>query len=149
MKPILLTGFVAAIFLQALATDKPMKLSDMPLAVQKTIREQTRGATIIGTLTEIENGETFYECESLQNGRTRDFLVDKTGSVVEIEDQASLEEVPERVKMAVQRAASTGKLTKLERVKRGNAITYEAAVVKNGKKTGMELRPDGSPTKKH
>ena len=148
MKPILLTGFIAVIFLQALAADKPMKLSDMPLAVQKTIREQTGGATIIGTLTEIENGKTFYECESLVNGRTRDFLVDKTGAIVEVEDQVSLGEVPPRVNTAVRRAAAGGRLTKLERVKRGDTITYEAAVVKNGKKTGMESGRDGSALKK-
>ena len=148
MKPIVVTTFAALAFLQTFATDKPMKLSDMPLVVQKTIREQTRGATIMGTLTEIENGKTFYECESLLNGRTRDFLVDKTGVVVEVEDQVSLEEVPNAVKRVVQRAASGGKLTKLERVKRGAEITYEAAVIKNGKKTGMELQPDGSPIKK-
>jgi len=148
MKPILMAGFAAVVFVQASATEKPMKLSDMPPVVQKTIREQTIGATITATLTEIENGKTLYECESLLNGRTRDFLVDRTGAVVEVEDQASLEEVPPAVKIAVQRAASGGKLTKLERVKRGNEITYEAAVVRNGKKTGMELRPDGSPIKK-
>ena len=149
MKRIVLAGLVLSVLLPASATDKPMKLSDMPPIVQETIRQQTKSASIRRTLTEIENGETFYECESLQNGRTRDFLVDKTGAMVEVEDQVSLEEVPAPVKMVVQRSASGGKLTKLQRVKRGNAITYQAAVIKNGKKTGMELRPDGSPTKKH
>ena len=149
MKRIVLAGLVLSVLLPASATDKPMKLSDMPPIVQETIRQQTKSASIRRTLTEIENGETFYECESLQNGRTRDFLVDKTGAVVEVEDQVSLKEVPPPVKIAVEHAASGGKITKLERVKRGNTVTYEAAVVKNGTKTGMELRPDGSPTKKH
>jgi len=148
MKPIVLAGLAAVAFLQTSATDKPVKLSDMPLVVQQTIREQTRGAIITGTLVENENGKILYECESLLKGQTRDFLVDDTGAVVELEDQVSLEEVPQAVKIAVQRVASGGRLTKLERVKRGNTITYEAAVMKNGKKTGMELRPDGSPLKK-
>jgi hypothetical protein len=119
MKRIVLAGLVLTVLLPASATDKPMKVSDMPAVVQDTIRQQTKSASIRRTLTEIENRETFYECESLQNGRTRDFLVDKTGAVVEVEDQASLEEVPAPVKMVVQRAASGVKLTKLERVKEG------------------------------
>src|SRR5437868_5040746 len=121
-----------------------MNLSDIPPIVQETIRQQTKSASIRRTLTEIENGETLYECESLQNGRTRDFLVDKTGAIVEVEDQVSLGEVPQPVNTAVRRAAAGGRLTKLERVKRGDTITYEAAVVKNGKKTGMQFGRDGS-----
>ena len=130
-----------------LAADKPMRLKDMPLVVQKTIRNETKGAKITGTLTEVEDGKTLYEVETLVNGHTRDFLVNEQGAVVEVEEGVSVDSVPGPVKAALEKAASGGKLTKLERVKRGEIVTYEASVLKNGKKTGMELRADGSRIK--
>jgi hypothetical protein len=45
-------------------------------------------------------------------------------------------------------AGARGKVTKLEAVKKDGKITsYEVTVVKNGKKMGLELNPDGTRVK--
>ena len=65
------------------------------------------------------------------------------------EDEVEEGEIPVAVKAVVDKAAAGGgKITKLEAVKHdGKIIGYEATVVKNGKKTSLELKPDGSSTK--
>jgi hypothetical protein len=142
----------SAFAFSALAADKPIKFSELPAVVQKTMLKETRatGAKIKNTLVELEGGKTYYECESiLANGKTRDFLVDPQGNVSEVEDQVEESELPAAVKAVVEKtAAGGGKITKLEAVKKDGKITgYEATVVKNGKKTGLELNPDGTKVK--
>lgn len=134
------------------AADKPIKFSDLPAIVQKTMTDETKatGARIKNTLIELEDGKAYYECESiLANGKTRDFLVDPQGKLYEVEDEVEESEIPAPVKAVVDKEASGGgKITKLEAVKHDGKITgYEATVVKNGKKTGLELNPDGTKAK--
>lgn len=134
------------------ATDKPIKFSDLPAVVQKTMTKETQntGAKIKNTLIEVEDGKTYYECESiLANGKTRDFLVDPQGNVYEVADEVEEAEIPAAVKAVVDKAAAGGgKITKLEAVKHKGKITgYEATVVKDGKKIGLELNPDGTKAK--
>ena len=142
-----------AFFVEILsAADKPIKFSDLPAIVQKTMTDETKAtaAKIKNTLVEVEHGKTYYECESiLANGKTRDFLVDPQGKIYEVEDEVEEGEIPAAVKAVVDKAAAGGgKITKLETVKHDGKITgYEVTVVKNGKKTGFELNPDGTKTK--
>lgn len=136
----------------AFAADKPMKFSELPAVVQKTMLTETQatGAKIKHILVEVEDGKTYYECESiLANGKTRDFLVDVQGNVSEVEDEVEESEIPAAVKAVVERTvAGGGKVTKLEAVKKNGKITgYEASVVRNGKKTALELNPDGTKAK--
>lgn len=153
MKSKVLVFFAAAAFtITTFAADEPVKFSELPAAVQKTMLKETQatGAKIKNTLIEIEDGKTYYGCESiLANGKTRDFLVDPQGNVSEVEDQIEESELPVAVKAVVEKtAAGGGKVTKLESVKKDGKITsYEATVVKNGKKTGLELNPDGTKVK--
>ena len=143
----------AAVFAVAgFAADKPVKFADLPAGVQKTMLKETEatGAKIKNTLVEVEDGKTYYECESiLANGKTRDFLVDPRGNVAEVEDEVEAGEVPAAVKAAVEKAAAGGgRITKLEAVKKNGKVTgYEASITKNGKKTGLALHPDGTRAK--
>jgi hypothetical protein len=52
---------VAAAYAQD--TEKKVKMSDLPEPVRKTVREQSKGATIRGLAKETENGITSYEVE--------------------------------------------------------------------------------------
>ena len=142
------TLLVGALF----AADKPIKFSDLPAVVQKTMTNETKttGAKIKNTLVEVEDGKTYYECESvLANGKTRDFLVDPRGKIYEVEDEVGESEIPAVVRAALDKAtAGGGKITKLEAVKHDGKITrYEATVVKDGKTTGLALKPDGTRAK--
>jgi hypothetical protein len=145
--------FAAAAFAaSAFAADKPIKFSELPAVVQRTMLGETKatGARIKNTLVEIEDGQTYFECESiLADGKTRDFLVDPKGNVHEVEEQVEESEIPAAVKAVVENAAAGGgKITRLEAVKKnGKTTRYEASVVKNGKRMGLELNPDGTSAK--
>jgi uncharacterized membrane protein YkoI len=133
-----------------LVGDTPIKFKDLPPVVQKTMLAEANGAKIKNTLVEKEGGKTFYECETvLANGKTRDFLVDTQGKVCEVEDETEMDEIPAAVKAVVEKAAANGgKITKLEVAKvNAKVVRYEASIVKKGKKSGLEINPDGSLVK--
>lgn len=68
-----------------IAAEKKVKLAELPARVQKTVQEQTKNAQLKGLSKEVENGKTFYEIETIVNGKSRDLLVDPSGQIVEVE----------------------------------------------------------------
>jgi len=131
----------------ALAAEKPAKLSDLPPAVQKAIEAQTKGAEIKGFSTETEKGKTFYEAETRLNGRGRDLLFDKTGTLVEVEEETALDAIPAPARSAIQKKAGDGKVLKVEMVTSGSRVSYEAEIEKNGKKSEFAVKSDGTASK--
>jgi uncharacterized membrane protein YkoI len=139
-----LTGMLPAITLlvgAGVAAETRVKLLDLPAPVQKTVGEQTQNAELRALSREIEGGKTFYEIETIVNGKSRDLLVDPTGRIVEIEEATTLESVPGAVKAAL---APKGKILKIETVTKGSAVSYEAVVSKNGKKSEVAVEADGT-----
>jgi uncharacterized membrane protein YdfJ with MMPL/SSD domain len=47
-------------------------------------------------------------------------------------------------KAAIQKAAQNGKVLKVETVTKGSAVSYEAVVSKNGKKSEVAVEADGT-----
>ncbi len=70
----------------SLGAERKVQMKDLPAAVQKAIQDQTAGAELKGVSKEVEGGKTFYEAETVVDGRTRDLLFDASGKLVEIED---------------------------------------------------------------
>jgi hypothetical protein len=130
----------------AFAQEKKIKRSELPAAVEKTVVEQSKGATIQGFNEEKENGQTTYEVEMLVNGHTKDVQMDANGVVIEIEEQVDLQAVSGDVKAGLQAKAGKGKITKIESLtKKDKLVAYEAQVVTDGKKSEVQVGPDGKP----
>jgi hypothetical protein len=70
--------------LGAVASEKAVKMKDLPPAVQKAAQEQTKGSELKGLAKEVEKGKTFYEAETVIHGRARDLLFDDAGALVEV-----------------------------------------------------------------
>jgi uncharacterized membrane protein YkoI len=136
-----LSRTLMAVALLAGAAETKIKLADLPAPVRKTVQEQTKNAELKGLSKEVENGKTFYEIETIVNGKSRDLLVDPSGSIVELEEATTLESVPAAVKAAL---APRGKILKIETVTKGTAVSYEAVVSKNGKKSEIAVEADGT-----
>ena len=137
---------VLAVSQRALAQDneKKIKRSGLPPAVEKSVVEQSQGATIRGFSREQEHGQTFYEAELLINGHSKDVLLDADGTVVEIEEQVPADSLSPQVHDGLQAKAGKGKLVKVESLtKKGKLVAYEAQVVTNGKKSEVQVGPDG------
>jgi uncharacterized membrane protein YkoI len=130
----------------ASAQEKKIKRSDLPPAVEKTVAAQSEGATIKGFSTEKEKGQTLYEVELMVNGHSKDISMAADGSIVEIEEQVVLDSLSADVKAGLQTKAGKGKILKVESLtKKGKLVAYEAQVETNGKKSEVQVGPDGKP----
>jgi len=135
----LLSGTIAA-------QEKQLKRSDLPAPVQKTADEQSKGATVTGYKKETEAGKPAYEVKMTINGHSKDVTIDPSGNLIEIEEQVALETLPAAVRDGLQKKAGAGKITKVESItKHGAIVAYEAKVLTAGKKTEVQVGPDGKP----
>jgi hypothetical protein len=130
----------------ASAQEKKIKRSDLPPAVEKTVAAQSEGATIRGFSTEKEKGQTLYEVEMTVNGHSKDISMTADGSIVEIEEQVAVDSLSPEVKAGLQAKAGKGKILKVESLtKKGKLVAYEAKVDTDGKKSEVQVGPDGKP----
>lgn len=133
-----------AVSTHAQEREEKISRSDLPAAVEKTVLAQSQGATIRGFNKEKENGKMYYETELTVNGHSKDILIDPAGSVVEIEEQVDLAALPPAVQTGLQAKAGRGKLGKVESItKHGKLVAYEAKVVTRGKRSEIQVGPDG------
>jgi len=130
----------------ASAQEKKIKRSDLPPAVEKTVAAQSTGATIRGFSTEKENGQTLYEVEMTVNGHSKDISIAADGFIVEIEKQVALDSLSPEVIAGLQAKAGKGKILKVESLtKKDKLVAYEAQVETNGKKSEVQVGPEGKP----
>jgi hypothetical protein len=126
------------------AAGKILDTRKLPPAVQKTVQEQTKGATIVGLAKEVENGKTQYELETKINGHNRDLIIDTTGKVTEVEEEVDIATLPAAIQAEVKKSLGTAKVLLFESVTQNGTLTgYEAAVEKGGKKSSVSMGPDG------
>ena len=118
---------------------------ELPPAVERTVAQQSQGATIRGFSKEIENRQTTYEMElSLAGGRTRDITMDAAGDVIEVEEEMGLDSVPPLVLQAITARAGAAPVSRVERItKLGTVVAYEAHLTVNGQRQEMQVGPNG------
>jgi len=126
------------------AQEKKLKRSDLPPAVEKTVAEVSKGATIKGFSKETENGKTTYEVEMEVNGHSKDVEMDPSGVIIEVEEEVSIYSLSAGVKAGLNAKAAGGKILKVESLtKNGKIVAYEAKVEAAGKKSEIQVGPDG------
>jgi hypothetical protein len=127
------------------AAEKRVKIANLPKPVQTTMREQSKGARILGVTSEVEGGKTIYELETVIGQRHRDLLIDGSGKVVEIEVGLDLATLPAALQAGIKQQAPTGKATGVESLAKGDGVVYayEVHVTTAGKKRSFQLTPDG------
>jgi hypothetical protein len=132
--------------LPALAQEKKLQKSDLPAAVQKTADEQSKGATVKGYSSEVEDGKLTYEVQLTVNGHGRDVAIDANGVLLEVEDEVDMTTLPAAVQDGLKKKAGTGKILKVESLtKKGKLVAYEAVVQDGTKKKEIQVGPDGKP----
>jgi hypothetical protein len=138
----LITGM--AILTPSQAQEKKIKREELPPAVEKTVAEQSRGATIKGFSTELEKGERLYEVELTVNGHVKDISMDKDGKIVEVEEEVAMDSLPPEVKAGLTSAAGSGTITRVESLtKGGKLVAYEAGVKNGPKHSEVQVGPNG------
>lgn len=129
----------------AMAADKPLKLQDLPPAVQKAMQEETKGSIVKGYAQETEHGKVLYEVETKREGQARDILFDPRGALVSVEEEVTLDAIPAEARAAIEKAAAGGRVGMVEKVTEGSEVKYEAHVTKGAKKSEVVVKADGSP----
>jgi uncharacterized membrane protein YkoI len=140
----LATACTVAVSLGASAQEKKIEQSSLPPAVQKTVQEQSQGATIKGFSTEREHGKKVYEAEMMVNGHTRDVQIAQDGSLNGIEEEVAFDRLPTDVQTSLTARAAGAKITKVESLtKHDKLVAYEAATLRGAKKGEIQVGPDG------
>jgi hypothetical protein len=128
------------------AQEKKIKRSDLPPLVEQTVAAQSSGATIRGFSQERESGQTYYEAEMMVDGHSKDVLIDAKGAVVEVEEEVAIDALPAAVKAGLIAKAGVGKILKVESIKKHDKlVAYEAKVNSKGKRSEVQVGPDGKP----
>jgi hypothetical protein len=126
------------------AQEKKIKREQLPPAVEKTVAEQSKGATIRGFSTEIEKGKRLYEAELTVNGHGKDISMDKNGNIVEVEEEVSMDSLATAVRDGLKHAAGAGTIGKIESLtKNGKLVAYEAVVKTGTKRSEIQVGPNG------
>jgi uncharacterized membrane protein YkoI len=133
--------------ISAQGAEKKPTLRDLPPAVQETVKAQGKDATLRGLATELMDGVTVYEVELTVRGRTRDMILDAEGKILTVEDQTTLDEIPEGARAAIQKAVGTGKLTFVEKVTQGATTFYEGHIRDGANISEVKVDADGRPVK--
>src|ERR1700730_5374147 len=137
---------LCAVLTTAQGQEKRINRSDLPPAVENGVARQSHGAIVRGFSQEKENGQTFYEAELMVDGHTKDVLMNADGTVVEVEEQIAIKHLSPSVLNGLQGKARNGKLVKVESLtKKDKLVAYEAEVLTNGKKSEVQVGPDGKP----
>ena len=130
----------------AFAQEVRVERSQMPDADQKTADEQSKGATVHGYFMEINGGRILYKVELTVNGHSKDVIIDSKGNILKTEDEVALDKLPAAVRRALQKKAGPGTIKRTESItKLGSIVAYEAKVITNGKKSEVQVGPDGMP----
>jgi hypothetical protein len=128
------------------AQERTIKRAELPAAVQQALVKQTEGATIRSLSVEKENGQAFYEAALTVNGHTKDISMDGAGNVAEVEEEIAFDSLPTTVKDGLRSKAGNGKIVKVESLtKHHKLVAYEAKVIKEGKKSEVQVGPQGQP----
>jgi len=137
---------VTVLFAGGIASGQEHKIkhAELPAAVEKTVMAQSQSATIRGFSIEKEHGQVFYEAELIVEGHTKNILMDAKGQIVEVEEEVVFEQLPATVKTGLLAKAARGEIKKVESLtKHDKLVAYEAQVVTNGKRSEIQVGPEG------
>jgi hypothetical protein len=153
MRPRLTAAFLATLIAataQGTLTQAETHVScnTLPAAVLHQAKIEAGDATIHGCVKDKENGKLIYEVETLADGRSKDIVLDASGSVLEVEQEVAASSLPAAVSDAIARAAHGAKVGKIESVTRGGAISsYETTIVEKGRRREVAFNPQGAAVK--
>ena len=130
------------------AQERKIKREQLPPDVEKTVARESEGATVKGFATEVEHGRKLYEASLVVNGHTKDILIDRSGTIVEVEEQVTLDSLPATVQDALRKMAGTGTITVIESLtKNDQLVAYEAQVKHGKRRSEIQVGPNGETLK--
>ena len=126
------------------AGERKLARNEVPAAVLAAADEQSKGARVRGYSSEMENGHLEYEVDMVVNGHDKDVMFAPDGRVMEVEEAINMDALSPEVQAGLKAKAAAGRITKIESVtKGGKIVAYEALVMTAGKRSEIQVGPDG------
>jgi hypothetical protein len=146
---LLATALLAGIAASPIArAESHVPCNTLPAAVLSHVKTEAGDATIRGCVKDKENGKVIYEVETLKDGKSRDIVLDSSGSVLEVEQEVTPSSLPLPVSDAIVKAAKGGKVGKIEAVtRRGTIASYETTITSDGRRREVAFSPEGLSVK--
>ena len=134
------------IILSSVSYSQEMRISrkQVPAAVINAFKIAYPKAKIKGTNIETKEGIAYYEIESKDGKTSRDVLYTKDGTVSEIEEIISTDQLPQPIMDALTKNHSNGKIKSIEKNIQGTVTTYEVILLSGKKKTELVFSTDGN-----
>lgn len=157
MRRIVCVG-VAVVFGLALTAglafaEKEVKVSldKVPAKVKDAIQKEVKDGKIEVIEQKTKDGKTFYEVEYAKDAKKMEFCVTPEGTVTPGDDEkevkVTLDQVPAKVKEAIQKQVQGGEIKEIEQKGEGEKATYEIEYLKDGKKAEFCLTAEGAAAK--
>ena len=143
-----LAGLLGSLMLgaAAMADEESIPVKQLPSAVRKAAKAKFPKAKIEEAAKEVEDGETIYEVTLKVKGHAVDVAMKADGTILEIEKEVSLDQLPKAVKKALASKYPNAKISKVEEITKGEdgPVLYEVVlaseVVLNAK--GKSVKSD-------
>ena len=107
------------------AQEKKISQRELPAAVRTAFEKTYPHAKIQGASEEVEKGKKLYEIESTDGTVRRNLLLEADGTIVEIEEEIAVSELPATVKATIQKKYPSDKIEMVEKITRGSTEEYE------------------------
>ena len=108
--------------------DKVVKLSELPAAVAKAIKDAAGDAKLGKITLGDEDGTPAYETKWEAGGHKHEIAVAKDGKVLSLEEIIKLAEAPEAVRAAITKEAGENKVLEVEKVLEKGKTFFEAEI---------------------
>jgi len=151
----------------ALGREPAITFSELPVAVQKTVKEQQAGRDIAKIEKEMRDGKTVYNVELKDKGANSHIYVATDGSMVvnsegrnvgqrvrekvgldrDREASMTLEQTPAAVQKTIREHCDVGTLKPIKRELRNGRMQYDVEFEKDGKNLRMTVGEDGTVLK--
>ncbi len=120
-----------------------MFIEETPAIIQKAIEKELRGGTLEQIQKTFEDDEVNYDVDLTRNGKSFSLTFDSNGALVYQAEPIRLSEAPEAVQKTLKLQLADAKLARLEKTTEDGDITYEAELVKAGRRRSLSIRPNG------
>ena len=140
---LLLTSLVSAYSEKAVTM---IQERDLPAAVKAALaKDKPSGATFRGFEREVINGKVYFEVQMTVAGKGREILYRPDGSILEVERETTIDEIPAPARDAIKKAMGDGALRKVDVITRGERVMYEGELLIKGQKSQVRVDAKGRP----
>jgi uncharacterized membrane protein YkoI len=117
------------------ADEEKVPLDKVPRPVIDAVKAKFPAGKIVGASTEKEEGSLVYEVTLKQKGRNIDVTVKPDGTIVCVEKEIKVKELPGAVRAALKSKYAGATYKMVEEVTRDKKVSYEVLLVTADKKT--------------